>query len=337
MKKDYISVVIPMYNAQDTIEKALKSLTNQTYDNIEVIVVNDGSKDNSKEVVEEYMKIDNRVRLISIENAGVSNARNLAIKNSTGEYITFLDADDYLEKDTLEKMLLKLKEENVELVRTTFIQEDINGEFIQRGNLYDVANRKLGKNEIRNEFIPYVFEGKMPTYVGLLLVKAECIKDKLTFDTSLHMMEDLIFCMQLYLSIDSMYVYDFATYHYVYSQNSNSNARSKLQRNYNNILHIVDKLNSVFANEQLEEFVYKKMYHIYAKICINLIINMIEEDDEFTPSYEEYIKIVTDNKFLKLISNVDYAQDKEIVRVGAKYLLNKEYDELYNYAKSKNK
>lgn len=105
-----ISVVIPAYNAKKTIERCLDSIRNQTYKNLEIIVVNDGSKDNTAEIVSEMCKVDDRVKLINIKNGGVSHARNTGIDNATGEYITFVDSDDFIDNEmyaTLLDVILK--------------------------------------------------------------------------------------------------------------------------------------------------------------------------------------------------------------------------------------
>lgn len=102
MDKIKVSVVIPVYNSEKYMEKCLESILNQTLKEIEIIVINDGSKDNSLKKIEKYEK-DNRIKIISRENKGLTKTRNEGINISTGEYIYHLDSDDYLEKnDTLE-------------------------------------------------------------------------------------------------------------------------------------------------------------------------------------------------------------------------------------------
>lgn len=100
---DKVSIIVPAYNAQDTIEKCLESLLGQTYKNIEVVVINDGSVDNTLKIIDKFNDI--RLKVTSTENRGISAARNLGIKNSTGEFICFCDADDFYEKNYVEKLL----------------------------------------------------------------------------------------------------------------------------------------------------------------------------------------------------------------------------------------
>jgi len=102
MKKDLISVVIPVYNVELYLEKCLDSVINQTYSFLEIILIDDGSKDKSGEICDKYANIDKRIKVIHKENGGLSDARNMGIEKSTGKYITFIDSDDYVELDYIE-------------------------------------------------------------------------------------------------------------------------------------------------------------------------------------------------------------------------------------------
>ena len=97
-----LSVIVPIYNAENNLEKCLDSIIDQTYKNLELILINDGSTDGSLKICNKYKKNDNRIRLFSKENNGVSSARNLGISMAKGHYITFVDADDYLDLNAYE-------------------------------------------------------------------------------------------------------------------------------------------------------------------------------------------------------------------------------------------
>ena len=108
-ENDLISVVIPVYNVEQYLPKCIESIMNQTYKNLEIILVNDGSTDGSQKICEEYKSLDNRIKVINKENGGLSDARNVGIDNSSGNYITFIDSDDYIDDDyvyTLYKSLI---------------------------------------------------------------------------------------------------------------------------------------------------------------------------------------------------------------------------------------
>lgn len=103
-EKILISIIIPIYNVELYLEKCINSVLKQTYKNIEIILVNDGSTDNCRKICEDFLKLDSRVKVFHKENGGLSDARNYGISNATGEYITFIDSDDYVKEDFIEKL-----------------------------------------------------------------------------------------------------------------------------------------------------------------------------------------------------------------------------------------
>lgn len=126
MKK--ISVIIPVYNAEKYLRKCLNSILNQTYTKLEIILVNDGSKDSSLSICYEYKKKDDRIKIINNDNHGVSYSRNCGISISTGEYIMFIDADDYIENNFIEKLITCNEYETYDLFiscYTDFYDENI--------------------------------------------------------------------------------------------------------------------------------------------------------------------------------------------------------------------
>lgn len=116
-----ISIIVPVYNVERYISRCIESLINQTYINIEIILVDDGSTDNSYNICEKYAKEDLRVKLFHKKNGGVSSARNIGLKNAKGEYITFVDSDDWVKDDMIEHLLKKLNDNNVDISICTCI------------------------------------------------------------------------------------------------------------------------------------------------------------------------------------------------------------------------
>ncbi len=110
-----VSIVVPAYNCAKVLKKSIQSLLNQSYEKIEIIIINDGSKDNTESVCKDLSESDSRVKTVTIENLGVSNARNTALKMATGEYIAFMDADDYVAENFIKNMVDALTD-NVDLV-----------------------------------------------------------------------------------------------------------------------------------------------------------------------------------------------------------------------------
>jgi len=114
MPQPKISVVIPVYNMEKYLKRCMDSVINQTFKDLEIILVNDGSKDNSGSICDEYKALDKRVKVIHKQNAGLGFARNSGMEISTGEYISFVDSDDYINTDMYEKLYQRIKQENAD-------------------------------------------------------------------------------------------------------------------------------------------------------------------------------------------------------------------------------
>ena len=163
-----VSIIVPVYNVENYVEKCLQSLVNQTLDGIEIIVVNDGSNDKSKEIIQNFMKenIASNIIYVEKENGGLSDARNYGMKYAKGEYIAFLDSDDYVENTIYEKMYNKAISENADYVECDFYWVYPNKRREDRGFRYTnkkemfvharvVAWNKLIKRDTIKEKFPY--------------------------------------------------------------------------------------------------------------------------------------------------------------------------------------
>lgn len=124
--KTLISIIVPIYNVENYLRQCLDSIMNQTYQNFECLLINDGSPDNSAEICREYVDKDASFRYFEKENGGVSSARNLGIEHSKGEYITFIDSDDWVDSDYLEVLHSKIKEYNTDFVISSYKKFDMD-------------------------------------------------------------------------------------------------------------------------------------------------------------------------------------------------------------------
>ena len=120
-----ISIIIPVYNLEKCISKCLDSVLSQTYTNLQVIIINDGSIDNTADVVKGYLAKDKRISLIDKANEGVSIARNVGIEHATGEYLMFVDGDDWIDTDMVEKLYSFIVKYDVDFAGGGFVFEDI--------------------------------------------------------------------------------------------------------------------------------------------------------------------------------------------------------------------
>ena len=115
-----VSVIVPVYNTEKYLEKCLDSIVNQTYQDIEIIIVNDGSTDNSKEIINKYVDKYSNIKVYNKQNGGLSSARNLGIEKANGKYLMFVDSDDYIEKTMIKKMYEKSQENKSDIVVCEF-------------------------------------------------------------------------------------------------------------------------------------------------------------------------------------------------------------------------
>lgn len=125
-----ITVAIPVYNCEKTLKKCLDSIINQTFEEIEILIINDGSPDNSEEICLDYIKKDERIKYVRRENGGLASVRNLALETSNGEYLCFIDSDDYIDLNALSFMYEKAQKEKSDIVLCGYYTE--NGNAVQR-------------------------------------------------------------------------------------------------------------------------------------------------------------------------------------------------------------
>ena len=148
--KELITVVVPIYNVEVYLKNCLESILSQTYANLEIILVDDGSTDNCGRMVDEYSKIDNRIIVVHKKNGGLSDARNIGIDCATGQYIMFVDSDDYISNDCVEYLYESIKKNNAEIavgrLKTT-------AELDERSNSSEKYNLVLDKHEGINELL----------------------------------------------------------------------------------------------------------------------------------------------------------------------------------------
>lgn len=151
MKKSLISIIIPIYNKEKLLKKCIESVINQTYDNLEIILVDDGSTDKSAEMCDLYKKEDERIVVIHKRNGGLSDARNKGIECSKGEYLFFLDADDYLSVDTIEVLYKRIEEEKADIAICNFAWIDQQGKEITASDV--IKDEVLDKTSLMDKLL----------------------------------------------------------------------------------------------------------------------------------------------------------------------------------------
>ncbi|PGT18403.1 MULTISPECIES: glycosyltransferase [Bacillus cereus group] len=218
MERPKISIVVAAYNVESYIGKCLESLITQSIKEIEILVVNDGSRDNTVEIADEFAKRDKRVKVISQENGGLSAARNTGIDHASGEFIAFVDGDDYLDKSMYETLYKKIVTDNIDLVVCGFKKVWLDGKANKLREKDYYFNQNLLNGDILENFLcrhdePFVVAWNK-------LYRTEIIKQNGLHFENRAFFEDVGF-MPRYLyyakSIDSI---DFPLYYYVQREGS---------------------------------------------------------------------------------------------------------------------
>ena len=290
-----VSIIVPVYNAEKMIGRCLDSILAQDYKDIEAIVVDDGSKDSSFEIISEYAKKDERVIAIHKDNSGVSSTRNLAISKATGDYIQFIDADDWLPFDSTKLLVRTIEEDKTDMVIADFYRV-IDDKYSRKGSI-----RKPGVYSI-DEFADKMLLSPADFYYGVLwnkLYKKEIIdKYDIRMDESISMSEDLIYNLQYFEHIEKLSVLKSPVYYYVKTEGSlvtqNVSVEKIVKQKTNVIPYYEHFYQTIFSEEEYES----------RKIIIKTFMVAVASDYLAIP-------IIEDTRSLKEDS-LNYLNDEKI-------------------------
>ena len=267
MNEVKVSIIIPVYNGETYLKRCLESIINQTLKEIEIIVVNDGSTEKSKDIILTYCNADNRIKFINKKKEGVSVARNKGIEMATGQYLFFCDCDDYIEMDGIEEMYNIAIEKDTDIV--------IFNSFIGKSKLNvvkfpkekKIVEKKVLVNANTDFFLPYLWRN---------LYKNTELQNKIRFNSNLKYGEDSLYNLKSYLAAKSIYASEKAFYHYM--PNKNSTMSSKKNNFLLYLSNLYNEKMKVYEENDLNEF--KQDLYNYT-ICHSLNI-LIDEVIKFT-------------------------------------------------------
>ena len=248
-----VSVIVPVYNVYEYLSKCLDSLVNQTLKDIEIIVVNDGTKDDSESIIKKYLKKYKNIIYIKKENGGQGSARNEGIKHATGEYIGYVDSDDYIELSMYEKLYNKAIEENADIV--------ICGSYNITGDKKEIEIDKKIFNDNKDAFLgrPAVWNK---------IYKKELITDDIKFRSKVWY-EDLDFSIKVLSKAKKISFVDEPLYNYIVRQGSTMN-NSNIDRN----LEILDCFNEILNfNKTIDKDIieFLAIDHIFISAIVRVL------------------------------------------------------------------
>ena len=281
-----ISVIVPVYNVEKYLEECLESIKRQTYTDIEVILVNDGSIDRSKEICERYCEKDSRFKLVNQENKGLSGARNRGMLESKGEFISFVDSDDVLNEDMLEQLMKQMTSEDIDIVECWYTNEKQelelstpkNVKTIFQGDSKEALVSLCKDNIVRLNAVAKLFRRQVivnfPFLEGLFY-------------------EDVYGGIGILKHIRKMVKINYIGYYYRVRQGSIMNREFNIKNL--DLFTICDKLEQLYQGDTDSlAYIYRRLFHL---VLMHVVDYHIFEGNPYKEKYVEYL-----NRYAKVSS-----------------------------------
>ncbi len=326
-----ISVIVPVYNAEKYLKECVESLINQTYINLEIILINDGSTDNSIQICNEYADYDSRIIVVDKLNEGVSKTRNLGIEIAKGDFITFVDSDDYIDLSMYEKLMIKAETENSDMVFCGY-------NYFKNGKIIPVNEPQLQLTVTDESYLKNFFvlgENRVMGSSCRQMTKSNLVKE-CRFNSEICFAEDLVFIISLLKHAKNISVIDEKLYFYrVLSGVEHKYADEKYVRSHILLGEIFYKQLKDMGQDRLAEFMlYQEfigVWHCYIfnkKNDLNLKKRLKNDRQIFQMKTKKGLQIYVEdetNKKHKLLGKLVYFKMYGIARflVRINILINK--------------
>lgn len=311
-----VSVIIPVYNCEKYIGECIESLINQTLKECEFIFVNDGSIDKSKEIIKGYAKGDSRIKLINQKNSGVSVARNVGLKNAVGEYIGFVDGDDYIEADYYEKLYNTAVKNCCDIVMCDW-KSELNGNQ-NRLKLPFERNKILSKRYIEKNIYPFFIESNMLNSVWNKLFNSKLIiKYNVKFPVGTKLGEDGIFNLGAFTYANNSYYLNYCGY--CYREVLGSATRNGINSDYFNRTLIEYKTN--YKEYEKWPIKMEEIQRLKSKRLLNDVISLTyyyfipNKSNTFIDRYSYIKKMINNEEVCRAIKKYY----KEIIQDKGRY------------------
>lgn len=350
VKQQLVSIIVPIYNVETYLQKCLDSLVNQTYSNIEIICVNDGSTDSSLQILEEYAKKDSRIKIINQENQGVSVARNNGIDNATGDYILFVDSDDYLELNACEKLASKISE-NIDIICFKY------------NEVKKYKNRIVKYPNIRNNFTNidsildfYSYYKNILNDIGNLMCcgnlykKDFLLKNSICYPENIIVLEDAIFCLRAFVNNPNILFINEYLYNYIINVSNSLTKQSAIKKikQFDNVYAFFKEIINSVSIDYIKEYLYNYLlnyllalwndayfsdYKIYYKKLLSFYIDEYHNNCSGEYVYKDYRRA---NKHIFLAKYHLSWWYWKIIRPVGKYCVVLPYRRFREFLRSKN-
>lgn len=289
---ELISIIVPVYKVEKYLEKCVNSILNQTYKNLEIILVNDGSPDNSPKLCEELAKKDNRIVVYHKENGGLSDARNYGVNKAKGRYIGFVDSDDYINENMYEHLYKTIKENNVDIAECNVMR--VYGNKNRPHYIGEDYTEVLSTKEYIKE---YLTMNRVYGSVWCKLLKTELVK-KLTFAKGKYY-EDIFYNYDLFQVIDKIAITNKCYYYYYIRENSITT--EKYSPKQLDLLEILNKLNDYVIKKypEFKEESFTRLVYAYLSTFNHIVV---ENNYNKYPEFKE-IKTFLRKNCIRVLKN----------------------------------
>lgn len=315
-----VSIIIPIYNTEKYLRKCIDSIINQTYKNLEIILINDGSTDNSKKICDEYKNKDDRIKVINKENSGISATRNMGLDAATGNWMIFVDSDDWVKDDMVEKLLNIAKKENAEIVQCNSYYA-YEKEEIKRAAIIPNYQKRTDIENIKLDIIsPKYDEVENNTYTSAIravhgkLYKSEILKNK-KFLEDIFIFEDGIFLLNVLDNVKKYILVNEYLYYYRISENSIS---KKFSDNYLEQIDKIMKNINLHIEKQKNKIKYESVYYA---MCFEMISSSMTRYFFNKNNKNKHNMKLLKDKCEKQYKNVIEKVDKKYLNSNQKILL----------------
>ena len=293
MHQELISIIVPIFNTEKHLHQCLDSISSQSYENFECLLINDGSTDASASICREYVAKDARFRYFEKENGGVSSARNLGIERSGGAYVTFIDSDDWVEFDYLEVLYAAIIQETADISVSTYRTYEMStNQLLFHAFSRDYSKRVFSREEFINEL---VFLNRFDSSYGFVSCKLvrKSVLTGIWFNESTHLGEDMEFWFKLYLIAEKVVFSNRDTYVYRRDLNDSRYAtlkhiKSYVQQRFNFIAFLVargmdtdnfvnelrNKLYDIKTNWEFDQLEHRKVMRYIEEVLLLLEVNI---------------------------------------------------------------
>lgn len=318
-KSPLITIIVPIYKVEEYLDRCIESIINQTYENLEVILVDDGSPDNCPKMCDKWAKKDKRIKVIHKENGGLSDARNRGIENANGKYISFIDSDDWIENNMISTLYKFLVETSSDISTCKLISRK---EFIKSEN--KVEEKSNYKEFSRNEYLLKYFKiGSQETvyYACNKLFKSKLLSNN-QFPVGLTS-EDVLGTYKAILKADKIVEVDANLYNYFV--NSNGITNSKFSIKDFDLIKIWDEVINIATKEDPDNLKYAILnrqridYTLLMRMAIKVKHNTIEE--KYSKQYKKCLNDLKKNKSNLLKSKIPFSRKLTIIMICKNYKL----------------